>query len=231
MTELNDMGRTEDIALGINLFASIGFAEKSFGSDRDATLLRATVTRGWEAGRPGGLVQLGASTSTRHEHDGFKNSVTQFDARYYLRNSENRLLSLSLSALATHELDPETQVLLGGDNGLRGYPIRYQAGENRIAVHRRAALLHGLLPVATVPVRLCGVLRRRPGNRPRSTRVRAARHALRHGLRTAPHVAAREPRPDPAHRSRVPDQRAADDRQSAADRRDERNVLTPTRNG
>ena len=98
MTELNDMGRTEDVALGINLFASIGFAAKSFGSDRDATLLRATLTRGWEAGRPGGLVQLGASTATRHEHDGFKNSVTQLDARYYLRNSENRLLSLSLSA-------------------------------------------------------------------------------------------------------------------------------------
>ena len=131
MTELNDMGRTEDIALGINLFASIGLAQKSFGSDRDATLLRATVTRGWEPGDRA-LLQLGASTSTRHEHDGFKNSVTQMDARYYRRNSDNRLLSVSLSALATHELDPETQVLLGGDNGLRGYPIRYQAGENRM---------------------------------------------------------------------------------------------------
>jgi hypothetical protein len=133
MTELNDMGRTEDIAIGINLFASIGFAEKAFGSDRDATLLRATVTRGWEPGEPGGLFQLGASTSTRYEHDGgFKNSVTQLDARYYRRNLGDQLLSVSLSALATHELDPDTQVLLGGDNGLRGYPIRYQAGENRM---------------------------------------------------------------------------------------------------
>jgi hypothetical protein len=131
MTELNDMGRTEDVALGINLFASIGFAEKSFGSDRDATLLRATVTRGWEPGTRD-LFQLGAGTSTRHERDGFKNSVTQLDARYYRRNTDNRLLSISLSAIATHELDPETQVLLGGDNGLRGYPIRYQAGENRV---------------------------------------------------------------------------------------------------
>ena len=131
MTELNDMGRTEDVAIGINLFASIGFAEKAFGSDRNATLLRAQVTRGWEPGDRA-LLQLGASTSTRHEHDGFKNSITQVDARYYRRNSDNLLLSVSLSAVATHELDPETQVLLGGDNGLRGYPIRYQAGENRM---------------------------------------------------------------------------------------------------
>jgi hemolysin activation/secretion protein len=126
------MGRTEDVALGINLFASIGFAEKRFGSDRDATLLRATVQRGWEPGGPGKLFQLGASTSTRHENDGFKDSVTQFDARYYWRNLDNRLLTVSLSALATHELDADSQVLLGGDNGLRGYPIRYQAGENRV---------------------------------------------------------------------------------------------------
>jgi hemolysin activation/secretion protein len=37
-----------------------------------------------------------------------------------------------LSALDTNNLDPEKQVLLGGDTGLRGYPIRYQAGEDRV---------------------------------------------------------------------------------------------------
>ena len=36
---------------------------------------------------------------------------------------------MSLSTLTSDKLDPETQVLLGGDNGLRGYPLRYQAGE------------------------------------------------------------------------------------------------------
>ena len=132
MTELNDMGRTEDVALGLNLYASIGFAEKRFGSDRDATLLRASVQHGWEPGGPGRLFQLGASSSTRHEDEGFRDSVTQFDARYYRRNLDNRLLTVSLSALATHDLDPDSQVLLGGDNGLRGYPIRYQAGQDRV---------------------------------------------------------------------------------------------------
>ncbi len=28
-------------------------------------------------------------------------------------------------------LDPEEQLLLGGDSGLRGYPLRYQAGKAR----------------------------------------------------------------------------------------------------
>ena len=58
MSELNDMGRTEDISLGLNLFASIGFAERSYGSDRDATLLHVTAAKGWEPGGPGRLFLL-----------------------------------------------------------------------------------------------------------------------------------------------------------------------------
>lgn len=36
--------------------------------------------------------------------------------------------SFSTASLTSH-LDPEKQLLLGGDNGLRGYPLRYQAGK------------------------------------------------------------------------------------------------------
>jgi hypothetical protein len=43
MTELNDMGRTEDISLGFNLTARIGFAERRFGSDRNATLFNVAA--------------------------------------------------------------------------------------------------------------------------------------------------------------------------------------------
>ena len=60
-----------------------------------------------------------------------RNTRVYFAARYYRRNLERHLFSVSLSALTTDNLDPENQVLLGGDNGLRGYPMRYQAGESR----------------------------------------------------------------------------------------------------
>ena len=54
MTELNDMGRTEDIVARLEPASlSLGFAKKSFGSDRDATLLRANGAEGWEPGGPG----------------------------------------------------------------------------------------------------------------------------------------------------------------------------------
>jgi hemolysin activation/secretion protein len=58
------------------------------------------------------------------------NSIVQASARYYLRQTENRLLTLAARVTAGNNLDGDRQVLLGGDNGLRGYPQRYQAGES-----------------------------------------------------------------------------------------------------
>ena len=74
MTELNDMGRTEDISLGLNLFASIGFAKRSYGSDRDATLFDVAAEKGWEPGGPGRLLLLETGASTRREDVGYRNS-------------------------------------------------------------------------------------------------------------------------------------------------------------
>lgn len=131
MSELNDMGRTEDISLGVRVFARVGFAKRRFGSDRDATLLEVTAQKGWEPGRPGQLLLLETGASTRHEDAGYRDSEVYFSGQFYRRNLERHLFSVSLNALATDSLDPENQVLLGGDRGLRGYPIRYQAGESR----------------------------------------------------------------------------------------------------
>jgi outer membrane protein assembly factor BamA len=131
MTELNTVGRTEDISLGLNVFASIGFAKESYDSDRNAELLRLDIAKGWEPGGSGRLLLMEAGGSTRREEVGHRNSQAYFAARYYRRNLERHLFLATFSVLRTRHLDPEYQVLLGGDNGMRGYPIRYQAGESR----------------------------------------------------------------------------------------------------
>ena len=131
MTELNDMGRTEDISLGLNLLFTVGYSDTAFGADRNALLFRSTAQKGWEPGGPGRLLLFSAGGSTRREDVGFRNTSVFAEARYYRRNLEKHLFSVKLSALTTHELDAENQVLLGGDSGLRGYPLRYQAGARR----------------------------------------------------------------------------------------------------
>ena len=177
MTELNDMGRTEDVALGINLFASIGFAEKSFGSDRDATLLRATVTRGWEPGDarpvPAWRRHVDAPRARRFQEFGDAARRALLPAQYRQPPAER---------LAERDRDPRARSGNASAARRRQRPARLSdplSGRREPgAIHRRAALLHRLLSVATVPLRVCGVLRRGPGDRPRSARVGAARHAL-----------------------------------------------------
>jgi hemolysin activation/secretion protein len=110
---------------------SLGFADTSFGSDRNATLLSTTFQKGWDLGGRGRMLTMNAAGSTRDEADGFQNSIVEAAAHYYVRNGESRLFAATAAFMATNNLDAESQVLLGGDNGLRGYPLRYQAGESR----------------------------------------------------------------------------------------------------
>ena len=41
------------------------------------------------------------------------------------------MLFAALQVDASSKLDPDQQLLLGGDNGLRGYPLRFQGGTGR----------------------------------------------------------------------------------------------------
>ena len=76
-------------------------------------------------------VFLNASFSSRFESDHARNLISDAAAKYYWRWRTDWLLYASLSGTVTHALDPDVQLLLGGDSGLRGYPLRYEAGTAR----------------------------------------------------------------------------------------------------
>ncbi|MGD8339743.1 MAG: BamA/TamA family outer membrane protein [Gammaproteobacteria bacterium] len=128
VSELNDIGRTEDIALGLNFFARVGVASPKLDSDRRAVLLDITADRGWEPRGPGSLFLLSASATSRAESGDFKNTIVSLDARYMQRNLGDELFIASFRTVLGDQLDAENQVLLGGDNDLRGFPLRYQSG-------------------------------------------------------------------------------------------------------
>ena len=70
----------------------------------------------------------------RHESGETANATTNLKLRYYWRQSENRLFFALLDATAGHNLDLDNPVRLGGDSGLRGYPLRYQSGDGRLLI-------------------------------------------------------------------------------------------------
>jgi hemolysin activation/secretion protein len=59
------------------------------------------------------------------------NTILDGSVRYYREQGRNWLFFTTLQASKGWRLDLDNQILLGGDNGLRGYPLRYQDGTAR----------------------------------------------------------------------------------------------------
>ena len=122
--------RTEDFEYGWRARAQLGFADGAFGADRSAVLFDTRISRGLEVGRRQTWL-FSAALSGRHEDGEFADTILTGSARWYLRQSDRRLLFAALGFDAGHRLDADRQILVGGDTGLRGYPLRYQGGEGR----------------------------------------------------------------------------------------------------
>jgi hypothetical protein len=122
--------KTEDYSLGWRFRAQLGYAATAFGSDRDAMIMSGGLSKGLSLSERQSLNLL-LDTSARLEDGNIAGGLFSAGTRYYFRQSPRRTLVLDLSATAGSNLDADQQVLLGGDNGLRGYPLRYQAGEGR----------------------------------------------------------------------------------------------------
>lgn len=124
----DQIGRVEDRFTGTAFSFKLGLARASLGSDRDALLFSAGARTSFDSDNGSSLV-LQSEFSGRHESTGLKNATLGFGARYYKRQSEKFMLFAELSGTLGYELDLDQVPYLGGDNGLRGYPLRYQTGE------------------------------------------------------------------------------------------------------
>ncbi len=126
----DQIGKTEDVALGWHGTAQLGAALPAFGSDRSAAVFSLQLYKGLKPW-PNTTVLFDASATGRFERDGFAGTLLKASARHYLRQSDKRSLYLALSTERASNPDTDQQVLLGGDTGLRGYPLRYQSGHGR----------------------------------------------------------------------------------------------------
>jgi len=129
----DQIGKTEDFFLGTRLWTSLGWSDESFGADRDALIVSARAGRGFGSFSNDALL-LSMSADGRLESGKAKNTKLTTSVRYYHTQSEKRLFFATLSATAGHALDLDNPVQLGGDSGLRGYPLRYQSGDSKALI-------------------------------------------------------------------------------------------------
>jgi len=126
----NQIGRAEDLYFGTEVTGEVGLSKGAFGADRNAVMLAAKALRGIELTELQQLF-LTSDFASRIENGRARNLIADAGAKYYWRWRTDWLLYAGLSGTVTDSLDPDMQLLLGGDNGLRGYPLRYESGTSR----------------------------------------------------------------------------------------------------
>ncbi len=129
----NQIERSEDFYFGTRLSATLGWSDTRFDADRDALIYTLTGNTAFGSMDRKALI-LTANIRGRQEGGTAANTTASINARYYSRQSEKRVLFASVDATAGQNLDLDNPVEIGGDTGLRGYPLRYQSGDSRILV-------------------------------------------------------------------------------------------------
>ena len=124
------IGMPEFFALGLATTVQLGWASTGLGSNRDALLYGATASRGFEFG-PDHTLLATAGISGQYTEGRVYRQRAGIEGKYYLPQSPRWLFYAAASAAALTHPDVLDMLTLGGDNGLRGYPLRYQAGNRR----------------------------------------------------------------------------------------------------
>ncbi len=130
-TNRNSIQRVEYFLTGFSSSLQLGHAFTGLGSTRDLWLYSASVGNGYEFSGDHNL-QLAGSVSGQYGDGRAERQLVSGSARYYRPQGTRTLFYAAASAAALHNPDVGDLLLLGGDNGLRGYPLRYQSGEQRV---------------------------------------------------------------------------------------------------
>jgi hemolysin activation/secretion protein len=126
----NLIGRPEFFALGLNATVQLGWASTGFGSSEDAGLFSGSLSRGFEPA-PDHTLITAAKVSGQLADGQVRRLRLGAQAQYYLPQGKRWLFYAAGAADTLSRPDPTETLLLGGDNGLRGYPLRYQSGTRR----------------------------------------------------------------------------------------------------
>jgi hypothetical protein len=126
----NVIGHSEFFELGLHVSAQIGRSSAGLGATRSPWLYAGSISRGVETLR-GGQVQGSFSLSGEYEDGQATRQFYSTSAQAFLPQTDRWLHYAFGQFDAIVRPGPADELLLGGDNGLRGYPSQYQSGDRR----------------------------------------------------------------------------------------------------
>lgn len=143
------MGRTEDIALGHQFLIEAGFLHPKFGADDSYLKLFSRYAKGYSPAS--NQLSLITADTTAWIGDGpYRGMRANLKAEWNLYNASRASWHLSGELHSADNLQHGEQLILGGDNGLRGYPTGYRSGEHSalLSAERRYYFKQNLFGVA-----------------------------------------------------------------------------------
>ncbi|MFO7993421.1 MAG: BamA/TamA family outer membrane protein [Marinobacter sp.] len=133
MTNLTRLQRVEDVRYGFVWRTELGYSASGLGATEDRVVLNmdfqdALIATENNYARYG----LGQSGTYRLDENRVENLEGTFSIEYFHGGSVRwNSWYTNLSVTAAHNQTADQQLLIGGENGLRGYPSDYQQGNRR----------------------------------------------------------------------------------------------------
>lgn len=126
----DQIARTEDLHYGIRYAVELGLADTALGSGQSAALIRAEASRGIRLD-DGKSLFLHSTLAGRIEGSSLADGLLTGGVRFFRETGPRSKFFAALNADLGYDLDADHELSLGGDSGLRGYPLRYQNGSGR----------------------------------------------------------------------------------------------------
>ena len=130
VTNRDQIGRPEYFAMGFRSQLQLGRSLTALGSTEASWVYAASASKGFGSIHTKALI-LSASVSGRWNEATRYNQLWSGSARYYWPHASAAMFSAAFSGDMYRRPDTPVPLQLGGDTGLRGYPLNYQSGERR----------------------------------------------------------------------------------------------------
>lgn len=132
---LDQINRTEDLHLGYTFRMNLGYASESLGSDQDRLVYSGSFADTLHYSEKI-LLRHRLSWEGLHNYDTSRSEdvIIDYNMTYFRSQTTHRSFFAELSMSWTKNLDSHRQVLLGGENGVRGFDRRLQSGDRRVVL-------------------------------------------------------------------------------------------------
>jgi hypothetical protein len=129
-TDMASIGRYESFNLGWDVTAALGYYGRFAGSSSGGPFLSVSASKGWLLGDKTLLVDSGLLQGRREDRL-WRGGLLSNEFTVYNQSFARQTIAADVRLDLSLRPDPEDWLYLGGEDGLRGYPNHFRAGDRR----------------------------------------------------------------------------------------------------